>query len=34
MDFMSFNLLLGKLRETLKGRNLEYSFQIECSDEK
>jgi len=31
-DFVYFNVLLGKLVGTMKGRKIEFSFQGECSD--
>ncbi len=30
--FARFNLLLAGLKDLLKGRNLEYGFEIECGD--
>jgi len=29
---LDFNLILGRLAQTLKGRGIKYSFQIECSE--
>jgi len=30
--FLQFNEKLAKLRDALKGRKIEYSFQIECDE--
>jgi RNase P subunit RPR2 len=31
--FIEFNTLLGRLREKLNGRNLEYGFEIACPND-